>query len=62
MDRLEPGTKVIIQLGFEHELNGTEATVKEFEEDSCGEGCCSGYVLEEHEYSIFWPSQIKEKK
>lgn len=53
-----PGTKVTMHEHWGKELPGTY-TIKQFLTDSCGEGCCQTYVLEEMPEFEFWPSQLQ---
>lgn len=59
MNTLKPGTKVKVDLDFTKKFNGVY-TINSFIEDTCGEGCCYGYTLNEIVGSVFWPDQLIE--
>ncbi len=48
------GSKVIV-IG---DTTNTVRTVVEYNEDLCGDGCCSGYRLEGDESVFYWRGQL----
>jgi hypothetical protein len=47
----KPGEKVIV--------GGEVRLVKEYIEDTCGDGCCDGYLLEGDDAVTYWPGDLQ---
>jgi hypothetical protein len=34
-------------------------TIIDYQEDLCGEGCCSGYALDGDEFTFYWRDELR---